>query len=34
VYVVDETGVFRFVNEPFAELTGYDREEIIGSTRD
>ena len=30
VYVVDETGVFRFVNEPFAELTGYDREEIIG----
>ncbi|OYR82642.1 hybrid sensor histidine kinase/response regulator, partial [Halorubrum sp. E3] len=22
VYVVDETGVFRFVNEPFAELTG------------
>jgi PAS domain S-box-containing protein len=34
VYVVDETGVFRFVNEPFAELTGYDREEIIGSTPD
>ncbi|ELZ55159.1 MULTISPECIES: PAS domain S-box protein [Halorubrum] len=32
VYVVDETGVFRFVNEPFAELTGYDREEIIGQT--
>ncbi|WP_075936409.1 PAS domain-containing protein [Halosegnis longus] len=32
VYVVDETGVFQFVNEPFAELTGYDREEIIGST--
>jgi DNA-binding NtrC family response regulator len=32
VYVVDETGVFRFVNEPFAALTGYDREEIIGST--
>jgi len=30
VYVVDETGEFRFVNEPFAELTGYDREEIIG----
>ncbi|ELZ38863.1 HTR-like protein [Halorubrum tebenquichense DSM 14210] len=32
VYVVDGTGVFRFVNEPFAELTGYDREEIIGQT--
>ncbi|PHQ46080.1 hybrid sensor histidine kinase/response regulator [Halorubrum sp. C3] len=32
VYVVDETGEFRFVNEPFAELTGYDREEIIGRT--
>ncbi|WP_423995779.1 PAS domain S-box protein [Halorubrum trapanicum] len=32
VYVVDETGAFRFVNEPFAELTGYDREEIIGRT--
>jgi len=32
VYVVDETGVFRFVNEPFAELTGYDREELVGST--
>mgnify|MGYP006273597845 FL=1 len=32
VYVVDETGVFRFVNEPFAELTGYDREEIVGRT--
>ena len=31
VYVVDETGTFEFVNEPFAELTGYDREEIIGS---
>ena len=31
VYVVDETGVFRFVNEPFAELTGYEREEIVGS---
>ena len=30
VYVVDETGTFRFVNEPFATLTGYDREEILG----
>ncbi|WP_434521240.1 PAS domain S-box protein [Halorubrum sp. AS12] len=32
VYVVDETGAFRFVNEPFAELIGYDREEIVGRT--
>ena len=32
VYVVDESGTFRFVNEPFAKLTGYEREEIIGST--
>ena len=32
VYVVDATGTFEFVNEPFAELTGYDREEIVGST--
>ncbi|WP_280586877.1 PAS domain-containing protein [Halorubrum sp. Boch-26] len=31
VYVIDETGAFEFVNEPFAELTGYDREEIVGS---
>ncbi|GAB7092167.1 hypothetical protein JCM18237_24380 [Halorubrum luteum] len=31
IYVVDETGTFEFVNEPFAALTGYDREEIIGS---
>jgi len=34
VYVVDDSGVFTFVNEPFAALTGYDREEIIGSTPD
>ena len=31
VYVVDETGTFEFVNEPFAELTGYDVDEIVGS---
>jgi len=31
IYVVDETGTFEYVNEAFAELTGYDREEIIGS---
>jgi PAS domain S-box-containing protein len=30
VYVVDESGRFRFVNEPFAALTGYDRETILG----
>ena len=34
VYVVDENGVFQFVNEPFATLTGYDRSEIIGSRPD
>jgi len=31
VYVVDETGTFEFVNEAFADLTGYSREEIVGS---
>ncbi|WP_418285720.1 PAS domain-containing protein [Halorubrum sp. DTA46] len=31
VYVVDETGTFEFVNQPFAELIGYDIEEIVGS---
>jgi PAS domain S-box-containing protein len=30
IYVVDENGRFEFVNEPFAELTGYDRSTIIG----
>ncbi|QAU13527.1 PAS domain S-box protein [Halorubrum sp. BOL3-1] len=34
VYVVDEAGTFEFVNEAFAELTGYDRDEIIGSKPD
>jgi PAS domain S-box-containing protein len=32
VYVVDEEGRFRFVNEPFAEMAGYDRSEIIGES--
>ena len=31
MYVVDENATFEYVNEAFAELTGYDREEIIGS---
>ncbi|PSP83905.1 hybrid sensor histidine kinase/response regulator [Halobacteriales archaeon QS_1_68_17] len=30
VYVVDEDGRFRFVNEAFADLTGHDRTEIVG----
>ncbi|GAB7094418.1 hypothetical protein JCM30237_15700 [Halolamina litorea] len=30
-YVVDEEGEFRFVNEAFADLTGYSVEEIIGA---
>jgi len=32
IYVVDDDGQFEFVNEPLAELTGYDRETIIGSS--
>jgi PAS domain S-box-containing protein len=31
IYVVDENGRFEFVNEPFAELTGYDVSTIVGS---
>ncbi|MFB6296865.1 MAG: PAS domain S-box protein [Halobacteriales archaeon] len=31
VYVVDETGTFQFVNEPFAEMTGYEVDEIVGN---
>jgi len=30
-YVVDEQGQFRFVNDAFAELTGYTTEEILGA---
>lgn len=31
IYVIDENGRFKFVNEPFAALTGYDVSTIIGS---
>jgi len=31
VYTVDPDGRFTFVNEAYAELTGYDRDEMIGS---
>ena len=34
IYVVDEMGVFSYVNDAFLELTGYDRGEIIGSKTD
>jgi PAS domain S-box-containing protein len=31
LYMLDETGQFTVVNEAFVELTGYDRDELIGS---
>jgi PAS domain S-box-containing protein len=31
LYMMDESGRFTIVNEAFVELTGYEREEIIGS---
>ena len=31
IYVVDEEGRFEFVNEAFAELTGYDVSTVVGS---
>ncbi|MFC7057299.1 PAS domain-containing sensor histidine kinase [Halovenus salina] len=31
LYMTDESGEFTVVNEAFTELTGYEREEIIGS---
>ena len=34
IYVVDETGVFSYVNDAMVEMTGYEREEIIGSETD
>ncbi|WP_257628604.1 PAS domain S-box protein [Haloplanus salinarum] len=32
VYVLDEEGQFRYVNDEFVELVGYDRETILGNT--
>jgi PAS domain S-box-containing protein len=32
VYALDSDGRFRFVNDAFVELVGYDRERILGST--
>ena len=32
VYVVDDTGRFTFVNDALCEMTGYDRDELIGSS--
>jgi PAS domain S-box-containing protein len=32
VYVIDENGRFTYVNDEFVELTGYDRETIVGNT--
>jgi PAS domain S-box/PAS domain S-box len=32
VYVLDEDGQFTYVNDEFAELVGYDKETILGST--
>ncbi|WP_299236459.1 PAS domain S-box protein [Natronomonas sp.] len=34
IYVVDETGAFSYVNDAFLEMTGHDREEIIGAGTD
>jgi PAS domain S-box-containing protein len=30
IYTVDEDGCYTFVNDAYSELTGYDREEIVG----
>jgi len=32
VYVLDEKGLFTYVNEEFVELVGYDRKKIIGNS--
>lgn len=31
LYMIDESGYFTVVNQAFEELTGYDRDEIVGS---
>jgi len=31
IYVVDEDGTFTMVNDAYAEILGYDREELLGS---
>jgi PAS domain S-box-containing protein len=32
VYVVDDEGYFEYVNQAFVNLTGYDRQKIVGNT--
>jgi PAS domain S-box-containing protein len=32
LYVLDPVGKFVYVSEPFAEFTGYDREELVGAS--
>ncbi|MFB6082642.1 MAG: PAS domain S-box protein [Halorientalis sp.] len=32
VYILDEEGRFTFVNDALCEMTGYDREELLGSS--
>jgi len=31
LYMLDETGTIKLVNEAFVDLTGYDREELVGA---
>ena len=33
IYTADEDGQFTMVNEAYAELTGYDRDELVGADR-